>query len=234
MKLSRTAASDKMVNGLGRTFSERTFSYLRFPFSLNLDESTSNSNKKVLSVLVSYYHDDMGKVVVEYLGSLEVIKVNAVSLDSVLCDFFNHNILVASREVARPASRQGSFQPCSTLMESPVITSTMQQRSLQSPSTTTLSSASMISTLIISGLHIKGLCPIAGCLHMMSAFRHTECCTMDSRATKTRSCNRTHWNTFIKNTTRARRHKPLHEHLNRKGITQQGKDRKKSDQEGVA
>lgn len=50
MKLSRTAASYKMVNGLGRTFSERTFSNLRFPFSLNLDESTSNSNKKVVLI----------------------------------------------------------------------------------------------------------------------------------------------------------------------------------------
>lgn len=155
-----------MVRGLVRTFSKRTVSNLsRFPFSLNLDESTSNSNKKVvlifnncflisichsivstlfalllscfnlllsyiveekaqgtssslssqhifpvhltnpdfiwfdlkvLSMLVSYYHDDTRKVVVEHLGSLEVIKVNAVSLDSVLCDFFNHNILVAS------------------------------------------------------------------------------------------------------------------------------------------
>lgn len=43
-------------------------------------------------MLVSYYHDDIQKVVVEHLGSLEVIKVNAVSLDSALCDFFNHNI----------------------------------------------------------------------------------------------------------------------------------------------
>lgn len=42
---------------------------------------------------------------------------------------------------------------------------------------------------------------------------HTECCrltrpcTTGSWATKTRSCTRTHWNTFIKNTTWARRHK---------------------------
>ena len=48
IKLSRTAAAYKMVHGLGRTFSERTFSNLRrFPFSLNLDESTLNNNKKV-------------------------------------------------------------------------------------------------------------------------------------------------------------------------------------------
>ncbi len=49
MKLSRTAASYKMVQGLGHIFSERTFESTRTSlFSLNLDESTSNSNKKVL------------------------------------------------------------------------------------------------------------------------------------------------------------------------------------------
>lgn len=49
MKLSRTAAAYKMVHGLGRTYSERTFSYLRSrPFSLNIDESTTNNNKKVI------------------------------------------------------------------------------------------------------------------------------------------------------------------------------------------
>ncbi|XP_029624602.1 uncharacterized protein LOC115203766 isoform X2 [Salmo trutta] len=93
MKLSTTVASYKMVHGLVRTFSKRTFSNLSwFPFFFYLDESTSNSNKKVLSMLVSYYHDDMRKVVVEHLGSLEVIKVNAVSLERALCNFFNDNI----------------------------------------------------------------------------------------------------------------------------------------------
>lgn len=48
MKLSRTAAAYKMVHGFGRTYAERTFSNLRrIPFSLNIDESTTNNNKKV-------------------------------------------------------------------------------------------------------------------------------------------------------------------------------------------
>ncbi|KAI4810160.1 hypothetical protein KUCAC02_019006 [Chaenocephalus aceratus] len=75
MKLSRTAASYKMIHGLGRTYSERTFSNMKiFPFSLNLDESTSNNNKKILSMLVFYYHADLWKVIVEHLGSLEIVK----------------------------------------------------------------------------------------------------------------------------------------------------------------
>ncbi|XP_034534682.1 uncharacterized protein LOC117809115 [Notolabrus celidotus] len=92
MKLSRTAASYKMIHGLGRTYSERTFSNLRrFPFSLNLDESMSNNNKKVLSMLVCYFHADLRKVMVEHLGSLEVVKVNAANLERLLCDFFKQN-----------------------------------------------------------------------------------------------------------------------------------------------
>ena len=88
-QLKRTEATYKMVNGLARTFSERTVYQLnRCPFSLNVDESTCNSNKKVLAMLVSYYHEDKEKVVVEHLGSLEVQKVTAASLEKSLTDFF--------------------------------------------------------------------------------------------------------------------------------------------------
>lgn len=69
MKLSRTAASYKMMHGLGHAFSERTLANLRrYPFSLNMDESTCSSNKKVLVMLVSYYNEERSNVVVEHLG----------------------------------------------------------------------------------------------------------------------------------------------------------------------
>ena len=41
-----------MVQGLGKTFSDRIHSNTgKLPFSLNLDEATSNSDKKVIIVL---------------------------------------------------------------------------------------------------------------------------------------------------------------------------------------
>lgn len=68
IKLSRTPASYKMVDGMGHTFAEETFSNLRgYPFSLNVDESTSSSNKKVLSMLVSYFNEELNDIVVEHL-----------------------------------------------------------------------------------------------------------------------------------------------------------------------
>ena len=89
MKLSWTAASYKMVLGLGHTFSERTFEHMRHnPFSINLDESMSSAYK-VLSVLVSYFSQDMKRVVVEHLGSIEVTKVTAQHLESSLVTFFH-------------------------------------------------------------------------------------------------------------------------------------------------
>lgn len=46
---------------------------------------------KVLSILVSYYHDDLKKVLVEHLGTLEVLKTTAASLERELCHFFDQN-----------------------------------------------------------------------------------------------------------------------------------------------
>lgn len=45
-------------------------------------------------MLVCYYHADLRKVIVEHLWSLEILNVNAASLEKVLCEFFlKNNIL---------------------------------------------------------------------------------------------------------------------------------------------
>ena len=76
MKLSRTAATYKMVHGLGRTFSERTFSNLRkYPFSLNLDESTSNNNKKVGLLYISLFTYNLTYCISDYILSVHVGKL---------------------------------------------------------------------------------------------------------------------------------------------------------------
>ena len=53
----------------------------KYPFSLNMDESTSTgNNKKVLATIVSYYNPELGKVVVEHLCSVELIKANTAAI----------------------------------------------------------------------------------------------------------------------------------------------------------
>ena len=81
LKLDRTMSSYKMRFGRGKTFQDDTLNAIRStPFSLNTDESTSNSNKRVLAILASYYSHPRKGILVEHLASLEVIKVDSLSL----------------------------------------------------------------------------------------------------------------------------------------------------------
>ncbi|KAI0207299.1 hypothetical protein LSAT2_008052, partial [Lamellibrachia satsuma] len=81
LNLDRTTSSYKMRFGFGKTFQDEILNALRTtPFSLNIDESTSHSNKWVLAILASYYSHQRKGVVVDHLASLEVIKVDSLSL----------------------------------------------------------------------------------------------------------------------------------------------------------
>ena len=76
LSMARTTASYKMTYGLAASFLEQTVEAMKkYPFSLNIDESTSKGLKRVLAILVSYYSFEEGTVLVEHLASLELIKV---------------------------------------------------------------------------------------------------------------------------------------------------------------
>ncbi|KAK5852440.1 hypothetical protein PBY51_023909 [Eleginops maclovinus] len=121
LKLSRTSAAYKMVHGLGFTFSERIFTHTRkYPFSINLDESTANGDKKVLSILASYFNPDRNTVDVEHLGSLEVFKVNAVKLEQLLVKFFKDNNIPWSNLVSMLMDSCGVMRGCKMGLEARV------------------------------------------------------------------------------------------------------------------
>lgn len=94
LQLERTTTSYKMRFGLAKTCLDSTVKAMRnTPFSLNMDESTSHSDKRVLAILTSYYCREREMVVVEHLASLEVIRVDANSLFQELDGFFKtHSI----------------------------------------------------------------------------------------------------------------------------------------------
>lgn len=46
---------------------------------------------KILSMVVCYYHADLRIKMVEHLGSLEILKVDAGSLEKVFCEFVLKN-----------------------------------------------------------------------------------------------------------------------------------------------
>ncbi|GBL83146.1 hypothetical protein AVEN_165357-1 [Araneus ventricosus] len=92
LNMSRTAASYKMRLGWAKTFMDETAENLRSSkFSLNIDETTSNNFKSVLSVLASYFSPIQNKVIIEHLAS--VIRVTSESLFKEIVKVFqDHNI----------------------------------------------------------------------------------------------------------------------------------------------
>ena len=72
-------------------FSLHSINTQKYPFSINLDESTTNGDRKVLSILVSYFNPDRKMVHVGHLGSLEVLKVSALKLEKLLEKSFEEN-----------------------------------------------------------------------------------------------------------------------------------------------
>ena len=92
LHMDRTSASYKTTYGLAKTLKGETLSDLRrYPFSLNMDESTSTGNKRVVTVLVSYYNPAVQRVVIEHLESFTVVKVDALSLFNCVVELFTKN-----------------------------------------------------------------------------------------------------------------------------------------------
>ena len=58
-------------------------------FSVNIDECTPGKAMKVLSILASYFDDEMGRCVIEHYKSLECVHVNAEVLFSKISNAFS-------------------------------------------------------------------------------------------------------------------------------------------------
>ena len=89
MKMNRTAASYKLVDGL-KVYERKKFpdAMKSYPFSINIDECTSNNHHKVFSVLVSYFDEILGLSVVQHYKSVSMIEVNALTLFENTCKLF--------------------------------------------------------------------------------------------------------------------------------------------------
>ena len=58
------------------------------PFSINIDECTSNNHHKVFSIFVSYFDEILGLSVVQNYKSVGMIEVNALTLFQTICNLF--------------------------------------------------------------------------------------------------------------------------------------------------
>ena len=88
-QLHRTTASYKLQYGVSTTIESHLNSILKDTFfSLNIDEATSATLRKVLTVFVSYFDAEKQMVVVRHLDSVNVPSVNTENVYNVLIKIF--------------------------------------------------------------------------------------------------------------------------------------------------
>ena len=92
LSMDRTSASYKMNHGLAESFRQRTLNILRkVKFSLNIDEATSSGTKRVLTILVNYVDPVSKRPTLEHLGSVNLVRVDSVSVFKAVDDLFTTN-----------------------------------------------------------------------------------------------------------------------------------------------
>ena len=65
LRMNRTAASYKLRHWISVHIREKVADCMKkYPFSINIDECTSNNSQKVFSILVSYFDMEIGESVV--------------------------------------------------------------------------------------------------------------------------------------------------------------------------
>ena len=89
VKMERTAATYKLKDGLSIYVHKSVVEKMKlYPFSINIDECTSNNNHKVFSILVSFFDEEEGVCKVEHYESISLIVVNSLTLFDTICKLF--------------------------------------------------------------------------------------------------------------------------------------------------
>ena len=77
LKLARITVSYKLRYGFAKGFEDELMEKLRKTFfSFNLDDATSTTHRKVLTILVSYFCELRKEIIVEHLASVNIPIVN--------------------------------------------------------------------------------------------------------------------------------------------------------------
>ena len=83
------ATSYKLKHGLSVYVRKKIVDCMKkYPFSINIDECTSNNSQKVFRILVSYFDIEIGESVVQHYESISLVKVNTKSLVERICNCF--------------------------------------------------------------------------------------------------------------------------------------------------
>ena len=108
LHMSRPCGTYKLTDGLAPALKKKlVFDLQRYAFSINLDECTSNANKRVLTVLVSYYSEEAERVVVQHYVSVEMIYVNAQSVYQIVTEALEKDGIPANNLVSTLSDSAG-------------------------------------------------------------------------------------------------------------------------------
>lgn len=92
LHMERTTCAYKLNEGLASVTRKRIVQDMQnTPFSINLDECTSNANEKVLSILVSYFSETLNMSVVQHYASVTLTVVNAETVFQTVVDLLKND-----------------------------------------------------------------------------------------------------------------------------------------------
>ena len=87
--MNRAAVSDKLKHGLSVYICKKVVDCMKkYPFSIKIDECTSNNSQQVFSIPVIYFDIEIGESVVQHYESISLIEVNTKSLLEHICNCF--------------------------------------------------------------------------------------------------------------------------------------------------
>ena len=103
LKMNRTAASYKLVDGLNVFECKKIVDAMKsYPFSISIDECTSNNHHRVFSILVSYFDEILGLSIVQYYKSVSIsmIEVIAITIFQTISKLFQDDQIPFQKSVS--------------------------------------------------------------------------------------------------------------------------------------
>ena len=94
LSVSNQHASYLNTHGLAPEFKKRLWEKLKqAPFSMNIEDATNLNMDKVLNVLVRFFDDDTGRVIIQHLASRKVNIANSSAVVQELKAIMTTNVL---------------------------------------------------------------------------------------------------------------------------------------------
>ena len=101
LEMSRTTVAYKLTEGVSLCYRKKVVQTMKtVPFSINIDECVSSNFRKVFSIIVCYFDDDLGRTVIKHYENVDMIIVNTQSLKNKIVELFTRDEIPFSNIVS--------------------------------------------------------------------------------------------------------------------------------------